>query len=214
MPDDYQAAHAASFAVPHGGGYWLWKPYLILRRLQEMRDGDLLFYVDSGAYFIDDPRPVLDLAASCGSPVLALGYGWRERDYTKRRALRYVGLDRPEILDTPQVVSSYMIFRAGAGSRAFAAEWLRLCEQPELLHDKPYDGDDAHPGFLAHRHDQSLFSLLVKRDRIPALPDPSIFDPLSGSRGPLFHHHRSQGMPLRYKLPAALLHRWSRFRAR
>ena len=31
-----------------GGGWWIWKPYLIYKKLQEMKDNDILVYFDSG----------------------------------------------------------------------------------------------------------------------------------------------------------------------
>lgn len=33
---------------PRGFGYWLWKPYLILRELNKMFEGDVLVYFDCG----------------------------------------------------------------------------------------------------------------------------------------------------------------------
>jgi len=31
-----------------GYGYWLWKPYLIKKKMEEMKDGDVLLYLDCG----------------------------------------------------------------------------------------------------------------------------------------------------------------------
>lgn len=31
-----------------GGGYWLWKPYVIMETLKDMKEGDILVYADSG----------------------------------------------------------------------------------------------------------------------------------------------------------------------
>jgi len=46
-----------------GAGYWLWKPYIILKTLlYEMEEGDLLLYADSGSEAIGDLRPLFELA--------------------------------------------------------------------------------------------------------------------------------------------------------
>ena len=37
-----------------GGGYWLWKPYIINETLNKIKDGDLLFYLDAKYYFIEN----------------------------------------------------------------------------------------------------------------------------------------------------------------
>ena len=40
-----------------GAGYWLWKPYIIKDALSAVNDGDYVFYVDSGAFFVN-PCPL------------------------------------------------------------------------------------------------------------------------------------------------------------
>jgi hypothetical protein len=36
-----------------GGGYWLWKPYIINKTLKKINDDDIIFYIDSKYYFIE-----------------------------------------------------------------------------------------------------------------------------------------------------------------
>lgn len=36
------------FAFSKGGGYWLWKPYIICRTLNMCKNGDVIYYVDAG----------------------------------------------------------------------------------------------------------------------------------------------------------------------
>jgi hypothetical protein len=43
---------------PRGAGYWLWKPYVIVKALSQMNDNDLLFYTDSGSYFLTPIDPI------------------------------------------------------------------------------------------------------------------------------------------------------------
>jgi hypothetical protein len=38
-----------------GAGYWLWKPYFIYETLKKINDGDIIFYVDAGNIFINNP---------------------------------------------------------------------------------------------------------------------------------------------------------------
>ena len=37
-----------------GGGYWLWKPYIINETMKRINDGDLLFYLDSKYFFMEN----------------------------------------------------------------------------------------------------------------------------------------------------------------
>ena len=49
------------FIFERGFGLFLWKPYFILIRLNEIGEGDVLMYCDAGAHFINSPRYLLEL---------------------------------------------------------------------------------------------------------------------------------------------------------
>ena len=36
------------FAFEKGGGYWIWKPYIIYHTLKKCQLGDIVYYVDAG----------------------------------------------------------------------------------------------------------------------------------------------------------------------
>lgn len=36
-----------------GGGYWLWKPYIVNETLKKINNGDIIFYMDSTYYFYE-----------------------------------------------------------------------------------------------------------------------------------------------------------------
>ena len=40
------------FAQPRGWGYWIWKPFFILKTLRKLDEGQSLLYLDAGANFI------------------------------------------------------------------------------------------------------------------------------------------------------------------
>src|SRR5262249_42668892 len=87
---------------PRGAGYWLWKPYLVAKALkEEMANGDVLFYCDSGGFFVAPVAPVIDLCLSHSEkPVLlfALAPTYMNRRYTKRDCFYYMDLDREPYL--------------------------------------------------------------------------------------------------------------------
>jgi hypothetical protein len=46
-----------------GYGYWTWKPYLLLKTMEEkMNDDDVVFYIDSTTNFIGSPEKILNIA--------------------------------------------------------------------------------------------------------------------------------------------------------
>ena len=47
--EQFRAEHGAFAASNRRGfGYWIWKPYILLRKLRNVRDGDIVFYCDAG----------------------------------------------------------------------------------------------------------------------------------------------------------------------
>ncbi len=53
-----------------GGGYWLWKPYIIRKTLEGMEEGDFLFYVDAGSFFLGPVEPLIEIMRQKGQDVL------------------------------------------------------------------------------------------------------------------------------------------------
>ena len=50
---DFYNKNKIIFDQRKGAGFWLWKPYLLLKHLKMLNETDFLFYLDSGASFID-----------------------------------------------------------------------------------------------------------------------------------------------------------------
>ncbi len=56
----------------------------------------------------------------------------------------------------------------------FVHTWLNYCRRPDLLIDNPNTcGLTNYPEFIAHRHDQSILSLLAALWQLPIYRDPS-----------------------------------------
>ena len=45
----FKEKHKEVLNKAHGGGFWIWKYYIILRTLETMEDGDIVLYLDSGS---------------------------------------------------------------------------------------------------------------------------------------------------------------------
>lgn len=52
--------HSDILSISRGNGLWLWKPYLIKKSLERVNYGDIIFYVDSGAYFTNKIKKILN----------------------------------------------------------------------------------------------------------------------------------------------------------
>lgn len=57
------AEYPAIMGQKRGGGYWLWKPFVIADVLASVPDGTPVLYVDAAMTFVADPAPLVELAS-------------------------------------------------------------------------------------------------------------------------------------------------------
>lgn len=176
-PDDlagtaFAATHRATLAASRGGGYWLWKPFLLRQRLDTIAGDDVLFYCDAssdGFYRFDrfPERLVARVRASARGFVIGpvLHQHGPLSHWTKRDALVLLDADRADLLARPLIQATWSLWRRTEAAAAFLDTWLAACADPRILTDAPnVCGLPNYPGFIDHRHDQSALSLIAYRD--------------------------------------------------
>ena len=161
---------------PRGAGYWLWKPYFIMKTLKDVSEGDIVFYSDSGARFIRHIQPIFDKLENVDEGIVGFEMSGRhkEKEYTRKSVVKAV-MEAENIdvfSETDQRMASFIVARKCDESIKIVQTWLDYCTDPDLILDKPRDNDEFLE-FKDHRHDQSLWSLLTKKLNITVLPDPS-----------------------------------------
>ena len=161
-----------------GAGYWLWKPTIILDALENADDGDVVIYSDAAALLIADPAPLLALSIDHPIILFELSKEITMRKWTKRDCFVALDADSPDYWNMVQLAGAAQVFRAGAESRAFVGAVVEACQVPGVLDDSPnVRGRANHPDFVAHRHDQSVLSIVARQHGLPVFPDPSEYGP-------------------------------------
>ncbi|HFQ80596.1 MAG TPA: glycosyltransferase family 2 protein [Desulfobacterales bacterium] len=75
-----------------------------------------------------------------------------------------------------QVAGSPSLFIKNQANIDFIQQWLHYCEDPRIITDQPNTcGKKNYPEFYDHRHDQSVLSILVKKNGLEIFRDPSQF---------------------------------------
>ena len=177
LASNFRQTHADILKTRRGAGYWLWKPYILLKTLLEnMEEDDLVMYQDAGSYLIRSAAPLLKLCQESKHGIIVFNSAKTEGDYTKRDAFVLMNMDIPEAYQTFQRIASFVVIKKSCSSIHFVMEWLAY------LSDRRIASNDANTmelqnikSFKTHRHDQSVLSLLSKKWGIPALQDPSQF---------------------------------------
>ncbi|MEO8361009.1 MAG: glycosyltransferase [Vicinamibacteria bacterium] len=159
-----RVGHDAVLSEAEGAGYWLWKPRIILDALEAAAPDDVVVYIDAGARLRRPLAPLIALAHRHDAVLMANDHA--NAPYVKRDAYVLTGTDGPEAQAARQLDASLMLWRNTEASRSLVTAWLRACEDPRALTDRPSAcGLPELPSFRSHRHDQALLSLIVGRDR-------------------------------------------------
>lgn len=150
-----------------GAGYWLWKPYIILKTLKrkDVKKGDYIFYSDSGAYFIDKIDHLLHLCNKYDQDIIpfSLKGGPIEKNWTKRDAFILMDADSKKYTETIQLGPGFILLRKSPTSIKFFEEFLKYAQDERIITDIPSKLGKNYAGFRENRHDQSIFSILSKK---------------------------------------------------
>lgn len=187
-----------------GYGYWCWKPQVIGQVLSQLEDGDLLLYVDAGCHLnahgikrLDEYFRIAEksenglLAFQTVPPVFPLQHDGRplpdltEKLWTKSDVFEYFGVrNNPDVTDTQQFGSGIIFFRKCKKSESLVRDWINAVDYSfSMLDDSPSLLENAI-GFIEHRHDQSLFSILCKINQVDRLSSYEYWYPKKNSMKP------------------------------
>lgn len=159
------------FDCGRGYGYWLWKPYLLLKTMDSLQDGDVVFYSDSKARFTNSCSPIFDICKD----IILFGTEYPLRKFTKKDCFVIMQADTNEYNDSKMVNAAFQCYRKNKESIDFLKEYLYWCENYDVISDDTNLYGPNYPEFLDHRHDQSIVSILAKKYNIELHRDLSQF---------------------------------------
>jgi hypothetical protein len=148
------------------GGYYLWKPFIILQTLQKMKDGEVLFYCDSGVDLKDDPKKLLNEFVGKNKNIFIFRNDEEvlNKTYTKRDCFILMNCDSKEYWDAPQAIAGFSGWVKNKKTLDFVKEWLEYGKDERIISFSPnVMGKPNLDSFIEHRWDQSILSLMAKK---------------------------------------------------
>lgn len=152
-----------------GFGFWSWKAPIISSFLSKLNDGDIIFWSDAGLYWNYNEQSLKRfneyVAMLDGeNDIVVFEQNTIEQEWTKGDVLEASGVyNNKEICESKQFLGGLMLLRNTERMRAFWKKMESLYDlKRELITDKRSSVPNK-PGFKEHRHDQSIFSVMVKR---------------------------------------------------
>lgn len=146
-----------------GYGFWAWKPYIILNRLNNMNDDDILIYMDASRYETDGFKN------SCLGTInfmkkynvyIIPGFKTDKTNFQmiKPSCLKYFGLENNKsFLNSDNTFTSPMILRKNDFTLKFIKEWLDAC----LVEDNVSPQNLTKNGGILHIYDQAVLNCLM-----------------------------------------------------
>ena len=149
-----------------GFGYWIWKPYIILKTLQKIDNNDILLYCDAGCELsmnkINQLKNLFDIVQK---DLIICSKTKIEKDWVKKDLLKIMNMDNNQYLNTPQFQTTSICFYNCSITYEFVKIWYELSCNYHNINDSSSFLPE-YDSFIEHRHDQSIFSLLLKKHNI------------------------------------------------
>jgi len=160
-----------------GFGYWIWKPQILLQCLHQMEYGDVLFYADAGCHINRSGKNMfltyIEEVKRHPSGFLVFGArkGSLERQYTKGDIFSYFNIQENDVIyDSGQIHATAFFLRKDDHTQKVIEYWKKVMMENHNLID---DSSSIVPNaldFKENRHDQSIFSILMKLNKAQIYP--------------------------------------------
>jgi len=149
-----------------GYGYWLWKSYLIKKTMSQLQDGDILMYLDCGCEIEISKKRILQKYLELVKTEKFIGtmadIDYKEKQWTKMDLIVKLDMHDEKYLIPTQHQGGTNLFLVCDKTRELVNTWYELCCDYHNIDDSPSIHQNL-PEFFEHRHDQSVFSLLIKK---------------------------------------------------
>ncbi|UZJ79341.1 hypothetical protein [Fictibacillus sp. KU28468] len=171
LDQDFLEQHSSFISNnKRGGGYWIWKPFIILKTLKEVADfGDFIFYCDSGSMFINTIDYLIVELEKSHQDIFLTEIPLIEYQWTKYECFKKLNCLDNKYLYSNQVQSGFILIKKTKSSIEFFEKYISVCVDYSNINDDW--NKDINRDLIDHRHDQSILSLLAKKASLELFRD-------------------------------------------
>ncbi len=205
--DDLWLRSQAFFAMPstqwlwqtewrRGDGWFAFKPLIILHMMNHIYRargaGDVILYTDADTFPVADLTPIYKQAVFDNAMLFQAG-DYQNRQWCKRDCSIVMGQDDDKYLDAPAGNAAMCAFKVGSWeANMFLNEWLTYAVNRKANTLDESTIAPEKPGFIEHRAEQAIMTLLAHKYGFKLWRDPSQhgegIDRDRDVYGQLFHH--------------------------
>jgi len=164
-----------------GGGYWIWKPYIIKKHLDKMNDNDILIYLDAGCSINANGKnrfnEYIEMLNKSDTGCISFEIPYLENEWTTKEIFQYFNIEENSIIATSgQIMATIQIIKKNSNSIKLINLWIQTLHDNALLFTDHYNAIQDHSYFKDNRHDQSIFSVIRKMHCPILLKDETSFE--------------------------------------
>ena len=166
---DFQQKNENILSCSRGGGYWLWKPYIINETLKKLQPNDILFYLDSKYYFVEQFENLYKEHMKYNDILI-----WKNKPNDTAYLMKYwskmdviVKYDMCKTVyydDAVQCWAGAMVLKKNAKTVSYIKTWLEMCTY-ENINDSPSVIPNVSL-YQEHRHDQTLLGIVLLQNNM------------------------------------------------
>jgi hypothetical protein len=171
-----------------GGGYWIWKPYLIYKKLNEIEENDYLLYLDAGCRFndkgLDRFLEYIEMLKNSNKPIISFVMSHqKECWWTNDNIFNYFNIkNTSEIANNGQIVGGIKLMKKCNFTEQLYKRCLDTLDKDNLLFTDEYNKKTNRKDFRDNRHDQSIVSIISKIEGSIELEDETYFEPFGNEK--------------------------------
>lgn len=192
---DFKSKNQHLWNYEKGDGFWIWKPYIIKKTIELLQDDDIIVYCDTRYIITGDIYSyiknhfentqedffVLKTHHFVSSSIQL------EKMWSKGDAFHLIGVDINDDNHPYQIWSGFVCLKKNKRSIGIIDQWLEYCQDERIITDNPNLFQNNHSIFRENRYDQTVLSLVLKKNKI-YMSDCLLSNILSGNpHSPLIH---------------------------
>jgi len=152
---------------------WICKVYFINKKLKELDENDVLLWTDSDIdnIYQNGTLQLFNLCNNSEKGIVGFHHNfWLEKYFTKKSVFEYLNVCHESYYETQQAYGGILLVKKNQFTINIIEQWLQFCLNPLLFSDN--NQNNQHKEFIEHKHCQSIFSLLLKKNNIKTFPLP------------------------------------------
>lgn len=162
-----------------GAGFWIWKVNIITQKLREIKDNDILIYLDAGCIFNANGKKRFDeyieYLNNSDKGMISFQLPFTEKKYTSSDIFEHFRIDmNSEIANSGQYVGGVLLMKKTPNLIKLISLWQKTLNTNSVLFTNNHSVSQK-PYFISNRHDQSVFSIIRKMNDTIVLKDETYF---------------------------------------